>query len=178
MTLTKDTTIEALQKHLRDAHARIGFDGRFSFTIDQSAPLTPGRTQGGCYISHWFRPTPYAYETCRAVSSGSIAQCIDGLDRYVSGYHRNETQEELARTLGLPEKPVDRRATVDGYGDLTVQARQFRELAGEDMEPYFREGWEAQVGDLGVSYCPYDGDGDRRHAWRQGWLAAARHISP
>ena len=32
---TSDMTLEQLQKRLREAHARIGFEGRFAFTIDQ-----------------------------------------------------------------------------------------------------------------------------------------------
>ena len=70
---TSDMTLEQLQKRLREAHARIGFEGRFAFTIDQSAALSSGKGHGGCYITHWFRPTPYAFEDCKAVGSGSVA---------------------------------------------------------------------------------------------------------
>jgi hypothetical protein len=58
-------TIEQLQARLREAHARIGYEGRFAFTIDQ-------RPEAGCYITHWFRPTPYAFEDCKAVGSGTV----------------------------------------------------------------------------------------------------------
>jgi hypothetical protein len=79
-------TLEQLQKRLREAHARIGFEGRFAFTIDQSAALNAGKGHGGCYVTHWFRPTPYAFEDCKAVGSGSVADCIVALDLYVETY--------------------------------------------------------------------------------------------
>ena len=43
MRKTSDMTLEQLQKRLREAHARIGFEGRFAFTIDQSAALSSGK---------------------------------------------------------------------------------------------------------------------------------------
>jgi hypothetical protein len=79
-------TLEELQHRLREAHARIGFEGRFAFTIDQSAGLEARDQRGGCYITHWFRPTPYAFEDCKAVGSGSVADCIAALDRYTDAY--------------------------------------------------------------------------------------------
>ena len=74
-------TIEQLQARLREAHARIGHNGRFAFTIDQG-----GQSAEDCYITHWFRPTPYAFEDCKAVGSGTVDECLAGLDRYVAAY--------------------------------------------------------------------------------------------
>ena len=95
--------IETVQKRLRDAHARIGFEGRFALTIDQSPDIRDGRAHDGCYITHWFRPTPYAFEDCRAIASGDIAGCLDALDAYVTerNAHRAPTQGDLAATLGI-----------------------------------------------------------------------------
>ena len=62
---TSDMTLEQLQKRLREAHARIGFEGRFAFTIDQSAALGSGRGHGGCYITHWFARRPTRSRTAR-----------------------------------------------------------------------------------------------------------------
>lgn len=72
------TTIEQLQEHLRKAHSKIGHEGRFALTLEQQD------RGGACYITHWFRPTPYAFEDCRAVGSGTVEQCLVGLARYVA----------------------------------------------------------------------------------------------
>lgn len=176
MTVTRQTTLEDIQRHLREAHARIGFEGRFAFSIDQSSPINPVKGHGGCYILHWFRPSPYAFEDCKSIGSGSLDDCLTGLEDYVSRYPKTSTQEELARTLGLPEKPVNRRAVVTGYGDLTAQAIEFRELAGDDMEVFFRQGWAAHVGGCPMNGCRYDDH--PLHAWEQGWNAANRYLSP
>lgn len=105
---TSDMTLEQLQKRLREAHARIGFEGRFAFTIDQSAALSSGKGHGGCYITHWFRPTPYAFEDCKAVGSGSVADCIAALDRYVASYPKAMTDEEVGMTLGVIQPREER----------------------------------------------------------------------
>jgi hypothetical protein len=101
MTIPADMTLEQLQQRLRNAHARIGFEGRFAFTIDQWAALGSDKGQGGCYITHWFRPTPYAFEDCKSVGSGSVADCLAALDRYVETYPKPMTNDEVGRTLGL-----------------------------------------------------------------------------
>ena len=95
-------TIEEVQSRLRAAHARIGHEGRFALT------LTLNGTEDG-YITHWFRPDPHAFEDCRAVGSGTIAECLAALDRYVEGYQRQPTREEIGRTLGLAEAPTRAR---------------------------------------------------------------------
>ena len=61
----------------------------------------PAKGHGGCYITHWFRPTPYAFEDCKAVGSGSVADCIAALDRYVASYPKAMTNEEVGMTLGI-----------------------------------------------------------------------------
>lgn len=176
MLMERQTTFEDIKRRLNEAHARINFEGRFTLSIDQTPPLKSGKETGGYYITHWFRPTPYAFEDCKAVGSGNLDDCLDSLDSYVSRYQRQPTQEELARTLGLPEKPVNRRAVVTGYGDITAQAAEFRELAGADAEVFFRQGWAAHVGKADISECPYGAD--FLHAWEQGWMAANRYLSP
>jgi hypothetical protein len=177
MILTRPITLDDILERLRTAHARINFEGRFSFAIDQSSPLDTIKNKGRCYIMHWFRPTPYAFEDCKSIGSGSLSDCMDALEDYVVRYPRTPTQEELARTLGLPEKPVNRRALVSGYGDITAQAAEFRDLAGADMEFFFREGWQALVDGTPLSRPPYEEESHAFHAWEQGWLAADRYLS-
>ena len=67
--------------------------------------LAAGKGHGGCYITHWFRPTPYAFEDCKAVGSGSVADCIAALDRYVASYPKAMTNEEVGMTLGVDPAP-------------------------------------------------------------------------
>lgn len=102
-------TIDEVKAILRDAHVRIGCEGRFALTLN----LQP---EEECYITHWFRPTPYAFEDCRAVGVGTLADCLDALERYVQGYRRRPTEEEVGRTLG-----VDRCAATAG-ADYEVAA--------------------------------------------------------
>lgn len=87
-------TIEEVQARLRAAQARIGREGRFALTLSLD-----GREE--CYITHWFRPDPHAFEDCRAVSSGTLAECLEALDRYVAanapaGPVREEAQVLMA----------------------------------------------------------------------------------
>ncbi|WP_158044471.1 hypothetical protein [Skermanella pratensis] len=98
-------TIEQLQKRLREAHARIGFEGRFAFTIGQQDSPQAG---GGCYVTHWFRPTPFAFEDCKSVGAGTVADCVAALDRYVADYSRTMTNEEVGMTLGIIPPHVER----------------------------------------------------------------------
>ncbi len=92
--------IEQLQARLREAHARIGHAGRFSFTVNQSSFGTE------CYITHWFRPTPYAFEDALMIGRGNLSECLKALDRYVEGYERRPTEDEIAMTLGI-EPPAE-----------------------------------------------------------------------
>ena len=91
---TPSLTVEEVQSRIRAAHARIGNEGRFSLT------LTLTGTEEA-YLTHWFRPDPYAFEDCKAVGSGTIAECLAALERYVAGYRRQPTLEEVGRTLGI-----------------------------------------------------------------------------
>jgi len=93
-------TIEEVQARLRAAHARIGHEGRFALTLTLSGT-------DEAYLTHWFRPDPYAFEDCKAVGSGTIEDCLAALERYVAGYRRQPTTEEVARTLGLVPPAVD-----------------------------------------------------------------------
>ncbi len=93
--------IEEVQARLRAAHARIGHEGRFALTLSLNGSEE-------CYITHWFRPEPHAFEDCKAVGSGTVAECLAALDRYVAAYRRQPTQDEIGRTLGLP--PADAAA--------------------------------------------------------------------
>lgn len=90
----KTMSIEEVQARLRAAHARIGHEGRFALTLT----LDGGED---CYITHWCRPDPHAFEDCRAVGSGTIRECLAALDRYAASYRRRPTQDEIGRTLGL-----------------------------------------------------------------------------
>lgn len=88
--------LETLQAKLKLAHIRIGREGRFALTLNEGS-------SEDCYITHWFRPEPFAFEDCKHVGSGSVAECIAALDRYVADYRRQAkpTHEEIGRTLGL-----------------------------------------------------------------------------
>lgn len=97
-------TIEEVRARLRAAHARIGNEGRFALTLSLTGP--PGGTEEA-YLTHWFRPDPYAFEDCRAVGSGTVAECLAALERYVAGYRRQPTFAEVGRTLGLAPPVVD-----------------------------------------------------------------------
>ncbi|MBP2315761.1 hypothetical protein [Azospirillum soli] len=92
-------TIEEVQARLRAAHARIGHEGRFALTLSLGHQNNGGSQD--CYITHWYRPEPHAFEDCKAVGSGTMAECLAALDRYVAAYQRKPTQEEVGRTLGL-----------------------------------------------------------------------------
>ncbi|HYD70963.1 hypothetical protein [Azospirillum sp.] len=95
----KAMTIEEVQARIRAAHARIGHEGRFALTLTLNGAED-------CYITHWYRPDPHAFEDCRAVGSGTIKECLAALDRYAAAYRRRPTQEEVGRTLGIvPDAP-------------------------------------------------------------------------
>lgn len=89
-------TIGEVQARLRAAHARIGHEGRFALTLGLGLNGTED-----CYITHWFRPEPHAFEDCKAVGSGTLSDCLAALDRYAAAYRRRPTPEEVGRTLGL-----------------------------------------------------------------------------
>ncbi len=97
---TRAMTIEEVQTRLRAAHARIGHEGRFALTLSLTGTEE-------AYLTHWFRPDPYAFEDCKAVGSGTITECLAALERYVAGYRRHPTFDEVGRTLGLVPPAVD-----------------------------------------------------------------------
>lgn len=72
-------TIDQVQARLRTAHAGIGREGRFALTL-----TLDGRED--CYLTHWVRPEPHAFEDCKAIGSGTLADCLVALDRYVATY--------------------------------------------------------------------------------------------
>ncbi|WP_448189932.1 hypothetical protein [Azospirillum sp. sgz301742] len=93
-------TIEEVQARLRAAHARIGHEGRFALTLSLTGTEE-------AYLTHWFRPDPHAFEDCKAVGSGTITECLAALERYVAGYRRQPTNEEVGLILGLAPPAVD-----------------------------------------------------------------------
>lgn len=94
----QETTIEQVRQRLLQAQEKVG-EGRFNLTINAS----PDEVTGPFYLTHWFRPTPDAFEDCRCVGNGTLTQVLTALDLYVSAYHRTSfTLPELADTLGLP----------------------------------------------------------------------------
>jgi hypothetical protein len=95
-------TIEEVQARLRAAHARIGHEGRFALTLSLNGTEE-------CYITHWFRPEPHAFEDCKAVASGTLAECLAGLERYIEAYRRASAQEAAARPPGRDRNDPDGR---------------------------------------------------------------------
>ena len=95
-------TIEELRDRLDAVHARIGREGRFSFTLHQ-------KPEPECYVTHWVRSGRYGVEDCKSVGIGTVAECLDALDRYAAGYHRRPTNEEVGLTLGIEPRrePAD-----------------------------------------------------------------------
>lgn len=86
---TAVSTVDQLRDRLAECHARIGFAGRFSLTLDQD-PLGP------CTVTHWVRPGRYAPLKHRHVALGSLDECLVALDAYVEEWQ------------GGTDRPVDR----------------------------------------------------------------------
>ncbi|WP_207483160.1 hypothetical protein [Arenibaculum pallidiluteum] len=88
-------TLDELRAELRRIwRVRLGGEGRLSFTL----AMEPGEP---CHLTHWVRPAAAELEDCRAVGSGSPAQCLDALERYGAAYRRRPTEAEIAAMLGL-----------------------------------------------------------------------------
>lgn len=107
-------TIDQVQAHLRAAHAGIGRDGRFALTL-----TLDGRED--CYLTHWVRPEPHAFEDCKAIGSGTLADCLAALDRYVDGYRGPGGaggQQPAADT------PTADTPTVDGHDPRVLMAAE------------------------------------------------------
>lgn len=72
------SAIEVLTR-MKAAHAAMGGVGRFSLTYSVGADVE-------CYATHWVRPDPYAFEDCRAIVSGTVAECLAGIEQYAAGH--------------------------------------------------------------------------------------------
>ncbi|HYE51542.1 MAG TPA: hypothetical protein VEB20_18225 [Azospirillaceae bacterium] len=92
--IADEMSIGALRARLRQAHRRMGGEGRIALTLNQE----PGE---GAYVTHWVKPDGSAFEDCRAVGAGSLRECLSALDGYAAAYRRRPTVEEIGRTLGL-----------------------------------------------------------------------------
>ncbi len=87
-------TIDELRAQLRQVHAAIGGEGRFSFTVG----MEPGEP---CYVTHWVRTGSTGFEDCRSVGMGTVPECLAALERYALSYRRQPTDAEIGRMLGL-----------------------------------------------------------------------------
>lgn len=85
-------TIEDVQLIIANAHARIGHEGRFALTLSMDGVED-------CYITHWYRPEPYAFEDCKGIGNGTLQHCLEELERYVSGYVRGLDKTPRAPVL-------------------------------------------------------------------------------
>lgn len=97
-----DISLSEIIKACTDAGKATGV-GRFTFTIQYSEETD---TVVG-YITHWFRPTPYAFEDCRAVGRpGSARECIRCLREYVEAFaaSREALPEVWTPDLKTPEE--------------------------------------------------------------------------
>lgn len=95
------TTGEVISR-TKAALSRMGNEGRFSITHNISGEVE-------CFVTHWFRPDPNAFEDCRTVGSGTTWECLDAIDRYADSYRRQSFSDaELGATLGIaaPGQPV------------------------------------------------------------------------
>lgn len=70
------SAIEVLTR-MKAAHAAMGGAGRFSLTYSVGADVE-------CYATHWFRPDPHAFEDCRTITAGTLAECLAGIERYAA----------------------------------------------------------------------------------------------
>lgn len=163
-------TVTDLARILSAAKASVG-NGRFYLSVGD------GSNPEDFFLMHRYHPTAYAFEEMKVVAKGSVDACIKALPGYIAAFPRAQTLNELAATLGIePPRPVNQRPTLTGRGDLTQQATLFRALAGEVLEPFFRDGWQACV-DGPQAVCPYKEGTLARHAWCEGWNAAYRYLS-
>lgn len=94
----QEVTVEQMRQRLLDAQAKIG-EGRLVLSMTTE----PTDNVGPFFLTHWFRPTPDAFEDCRTVGNGTLTQMQTALSLYVTAYRRSAfTNAELAATLGLP----------------------------------------------------------------------------
>lgn len=86
VTEAQPSAIEVLTR-MKAAHAAMGGIGRFSLTYSVGGEVE-------CYATHWFRPDPYAFEDCRAIVSGTLSECLAGIERYAA--ERSTTAYSIA----------------------------------------------------------------------------------
>ncbi|HYC04598.1 MAG TPA: hypothetical protein VED40_14990 [Azospirillaceae bacterium] len=110
--ITDEMTIGQLRSRLRRAHDRMGGEGRVALTLNQEE----GGPGGDAYVTHWTKPDGSAFEDCRAVGAGTVAECLAALDRYAGTYVRKPTVAEVGRTLG-----VKRPAEADGAYPMAAE---------------------------------------------------------
>lgn len=70
-------TLDQLQTRLHALHAKTGFDGRLSLSVEAERGEP-------CSLTHWYRPARYAPMMHRTVGVGSPADCLAALERYVA----------------------------------------------------------------------------------------------
>lgn len=68
--------IQTLQQILV-AKAREIDQGRFNLTIHAES-----NGASNCYLTHWFKRDDFAFEDCKAVGGGTLAECLDALETY------------------------------------------------------------------------------------------------
>lgn len=172
--IDENAGLAEIQRLLGIAEAMVE-NGRFVLT------LASDLKKGESYLFHHFYPTPYSFEDSKMVAKGGVQFCLRKLGEYVCQHEIRErpyTPEQVAATIGLILPEFDRRAVLTGNDHLTKAAAKFSEMAGPDMEPYFREGWAACIaGHILSSPYPVAVFPDSRHAWEQGWRAANRYAS-
>lgn len=78
VTEAQPSAIEVLTR-MKAAHAAMGGIGRFSLTYSVGGEVE-------CYATHWFRPDPHAFEDCRAIVTGTVAECLAGIERYAADH--------------------------------------------------------------------------------------------
>ena len=100
-------TITELQRRLGRIHRAMGSQGRLSFTIGQGEDEP-------CYVAHWVRSGPSAFEDCKAVGVGTAEECLEALESYAARFRPRPTDDEVARMLGLDPVPAGGRAEEDG----------------------------------------------------------------
>lgn len=91
---TAEPTIGEIKARVEAALDRMGNVGRFAFSYNI------GDTSHACYVLHWFRPDPYAFEDCKKVGSGTVEQCLAAVDRYADEF-RMQHRPMRAADIGL-----------------------------------------------------------------------------
>ena len=74
MQTSHPTAVEVLSR-LKAAQSMLG--GRIALTYNVGDEVE-------CYVTHWHRPEPHAFEACDAVASGTLRECLDQVDRYAT----------------------------------------------------------------------------------------------